>query len=152
MARRNVHGTIRHRTVTKFIDESGRVIHTLGYTKETVHDPQDGSINIITSAESDTLVSGENFNAGMAAGPNPIMLTGVCTLCRASVLRWSRKRSTHGLCNLKQLKRCCQCGVPVCPRHCRQSRYDKHWRCLKHHKIHKWTLRLARIFFAESDD
>lgn len=153
MARNRIYGTIRRRTETRMTDESGQEVYRAQYSQETSHNPQDGSVNTITRAESTTLSSGETFHVGMSAGPNPVLLTGLCEFCRTMfAFPWSRRRNTHGLTNVKDLMPCHDCGRPACARHRRQSTHDKGWRCLKHHRIHKWKLRLQSIFFEVDDE
>ena len=146
---RKIQGSIRKVTETRVFDEEGREIYTGRYSQETVHDPQDGSVTTCTEAESTTLTTGETYHPGMSNGPNPIMLTGICEACRDSNRwPWSGRR-THGLTNAQHLKHCHDCGMPLCPRHRRQSRIDRKWRCLKDHRRHMLKHYLRCIFLED---
>lgn len=145
---RNRQGPIRRRTETAIHDEDGNPIYVANYTKETIIDPADNSVESVTRAESTTLASGESFNPSMSAGQNPVMLTGVCELCRQHrpLFPWSRRRNPHGLTNLEHLKRCRGCGKPLCPRHRHRGR-DRSWRCPACHRLYRLRKFLGGIFF-----
>ena len=153
MARTRPQGAIRQRTKTRIFDESGQEIYATEYSSETIQDPQDGSVSTVKEAENTTLTTAESYNIGMSVGPKPVLRTGVCNLCRTARPRflWSRRRVTHGLTNVLRLNACTECGLPACPRCRRQSPYDRKWRCLKHHRLHKWMMRLQAIFFEEEN-
>ena len=146
---RKLQGSIRKVIDTRVFDEQGQEIYIGRFSQETVHDPQDGSVATHTEAESTTLTSGENYHPGMSTGPKPIMLTGVCEACHSTSLWPWTWRKTHGLTKVQHLKRCQDCGMPLCPRHRRESRVDRKPRCLKHHRRHMFRHYVKCIFLVE---
>jgi len=139
MARASPHGKITECTETRILDPSGNELCRTRYVIETTQDPVDGSINTIKRAESLTLTSGETWNVGMSAGPNPVLMAGVCDACQK-------------LCNASKLRICSDCGIPLCSRHRRRSRRDGRWRCLKHHRLHKLASLFAALLFEECSE
>ena len=158
MARQNSSSPINVHIETKFLDDSGEEIHVAHYREEMIQDPDSGDIISRKIGENTTLASGESFNPSMASGSNPVMLTGICFFCNSDRkhFRIFQKRVSNPLCNVKHLKRCWNCGQPACPKHIRRSKHDKHWRCLRHHRIHrlsrgfKWILQ--GIFFERVEE
>lgn len=131
---------------TRFLDESGEVVHTANYSEEI--EVTDDGVTTHKRSENSALVSGELFNPSMSSGPKPVLMVGTCDFCRNEkpLFPWLRARKTHGLCNVRKLKLCCDCGQPICPRHRHRSRYDSQWRCPRCHKKHRWMFRLKSIF------
>ena len=135
------------RVETRFLDESGQEIYTATY-REEMSVTADG-VTSIKRGENTMLVSGEVYNPGMSSGANPVLMVGACDFCRDTkpLFPWLRARTTHGLCNVRKLKLCSDCGQAICPRHRHRSRYDRQWRCPQCHKRHKWMLRLRSVFY-----
>ena len=150
MARTRLNGSIRNVTHTRILDESGEEIYATEHVEETRHDPRNGSVNTVKRGRSTTLSSGEVYHVGMSAGQRPVMLTGVCELCRVR-LSLRRRRRTHGLTNVKHLKRCSRCGRAVCPRHRKRSRFDRRWRCIRCHRWHRLKCALLWMLFREEE-
>ena len=146
MAKANLSGNIRKRTITTITDEAGNEVYTREYVEETIHDPSDNSVNTTVTADVTTLTSGESYNLGMSAGPNPIMLTGLCEACQAQRSSILTGRKTTGLTNLEHLSRCHRCGIPLCPRHAHVSKSDGNVRCSKCSNLHKLGRFLNWIF------
>lgn len=132
---------------TRYMDESGEVLHTAEY-KEEMRVSSDG-ITSIKEADNSAILTGELHNASMSSGSKPILMLALCPWCRDMKPRfpWQTARKTHGLFNASKLKHCCDCGQPTCPRHRTRSRYDRQWRCPRCHKKHVWMLRLKALFF-----
>ncbi len=156
MARQNSSSPINVHVETRYLDDSGEEIHVAHYREEMDQDPVTREIISRKVGENMTLGSGESFNPSMSAGANPVLLTGTCSFCVAARKRFFRSRNrVTPLCNIKHLKRCWNCGRPACPRHIRFSKYDKKFRCLRHHRIHrltrvlKWILR--GVFFERAE-
>ena len=141
-------GPVRTQIETRYFDESGQEVYTANYREEIIISA-DGAVTSLKLGENALLVSGEAYNPSMSAGAKPVMLVGVCAICRDSrpLFPWLRPRKTHGLCNVAKLKHCCDCRQSLCPRHQIRSRYDGQWRCPQCHKRHKWLLRLKSVFF-----
>jgi len=137
---------------TRFLDESGEEIYTANYREEMTV-TADG-VTSTKRGENTMLVSGEAYNPGLSSGPKPVLMVGTCDFCRNErpLFPWLRARKTHGLCNIRKLKLCSDCGQPICPRHRRRSRYDRQWRCPQCHKKHKWLLRLKNVFCERVDE
>lgn len=150
MARQNSHSPISVHVETKFLDDSGEESQVAHYREEMIQDPATGDIISRKVGENMTLASGESFNPSMSAGANPVMLVGTCSFCNSARKRFSlwRNRKLNPLCNVKYLKRCWKCGKPACPRHIRRSKFDKQWRCLKHHRLH---MLFMGIFYEEAE-
>ena len=140
-------GPVRSVIETRYIDESGQEVYTANYREEMIISA-DG-VTSLKRGENTMLVSGEAYNPSMSAGAKPVMLVGVCAICRDSrpLFPWLRSRKTHGLCNVAKLKHCCDCRQSLCPRHQIRSQHDRQWRCPRCHKKHVWMLRLTSVFF-----
>ncbi len=79
------------------------------------------------------LSDGFEWHAGMLSANPPIHIS-VCNLCRYPLPAVFPERPTSGLVRTSSLEYCHECGLGICPKHRRRSRYDRRWRCLKCHK------------------
>ena len=131
---------------TRFLDESGEEFYTANYSEEMI--VSDKGAKVCKRGENVILVSGEAYNPGLSSGAKPVLMVGTCDFCRNEkpLFPWLRARKTHGLCNVRKLKLCHDCGHATCARHRQRSRYDKQWRCPRCHKKHRWMLRLKTVF------
>ena len=148
MARQNSSSPINVHVETRYLDDLGEEVHVAHYREEMIQDPATGDILTRKVGENMTLGSGESFNPSQATGANPVLLTGTCSFCVAARKRsfGSRNRMPNPLCNVKHLRHCHICGRPACLRHIRFSKYDKKFRCLRHHRLHRLARILGLIF------
>ena len=148
MARRPLQGGVNQRVETAFNDEFDDELHTMEYREELRN--ENGTVTTVKRATNISLVTGEAYSPSMSAGAKPVLLVGVCALCRRrrSFLPW-RRRPVVPLANAKKLRNCASCGRAVCPRHCRRSKYDRRWRCRPHHFWHVMRTRWLMPLFYE---
>lgn len=131
------------RVVTRYRDADGNLVLETEFNERIVLD-QDNNAVLYREADNVQLNSGELFNPSMSSGQKPVLLPGICDLCREAGHRV--------LTNSKHLRLCANCGKPVCAKHRSQSRYDKKFRCPRCHRRHRWGLFFRAIFMKAEDE
>lgn len=134
MAQQNPQIRANNQTVCQLKSINDEIIMEIGSTDYTLKDSS-GALTRRGIHTSIQLATGEFWNPGIMK----TMPIGVCPECR-------RKKISHGICTLKSLKPCCDCGLPICPA-CRKKGIDNKYRCAKHHRIHCIKSFVISIFF-----
>ena len=126
------------RVLTQYHDAAGNLVLETEYNERIIVAP-DGSLTHQKLADNIALTSGEMFHPGLATGPNPVLVPGLCTFCRP------HRNGARPLTNAKHLQLCVRCGQACCPQHRIQSRYDRKWRCRHCHLRHRIALFLRFV-------
>ena len=128
MAKQNLNAPVIQHIKNIVYDQDGHAALILGMDIYTITLP-DNSIITYKTSQNIQLCDGHVWNGAQGAAG---LFLGCCNYCRhprISIFGFKKEKPSHGLCLVKNLKKCFSCGLTTCSKH-HSLGMEGHWRCL----------------------